>query len=184
MMKKEIAVGMEVGEAINDGEVNKNVTEIEDYSEEEQSHQVEEAEEEEESVQSNSTEIQQVDHMKQQFDCNNSGKLNEYVGCKIEHNQEEGWLKLTQPMLLQSFEDEFRVTKEGKAVTTPAALNTVLKEHAKLEQVSNEMKTQYCKGIGKFLHLMKWSRLEIMNVVHELTCFSSCTMEKHIQAMR
>ena len=101
--------------------------------------------------------LNEVDHMKQQFDCDDGGKLNEYVGCKIEHNQEEGWLKLTQPVLLQSFEDEFRVTKEGKAVMTLAALNTVLKEHAELEQVSNEMKTQYCKGISKFLHLMKWS---------------------------
>ena len=87
-------------------------------------------------------------------------------------------------MLLQSFEDEFRVTKEGKAVMTLAALNTVLKEHAELEQVSDEMKTQYCKGISKFLHLMKWSQLEIMNAVCELTGFSSCAMEKHIQAMR
>ena len=128
--------------------------------------------------------LNEVDHMKQQFDCNDGGELNEYIGCKIKHNREEGWLKLTQPVLLQSFEDEFGVTKEGKAVTTPAALNTVLKEHAELEQVSDEMKTQYHKGISKFLHLMKWSQPEIMNVVHELTCFSSCAMEKHIQAMR
>jgi hypothetical protein len=83
--------------------------------------------------------------------------MNEYVGCKIEQNQEEGWLKLMQPVLLQSLEDEFGVTKEGKAVMISAALNTVLKEHAELEQVSDEMKTQYHKGIGKFLHLMKWS---------------------------
>ena len=61
MTKKEIAVGIKVGEAVDDGEVNKNVIEIEEDSEEEQSHQVEEAEEEEESVQSNGTEIQEAD---------------------------------------------------------------------------------------------------------------------------
>ena len=42
------------------------------------------------------------------FDCDEVGKLNEYVGCKINFNQEEGWIKLTQPVLLQSFEDEFK----------------------------------------------------------------------------
>ena len=60
MMKKEIAVGIKVSEAVDDGEFNKNVIEIEEDSKEEQSHQAEEAEEEEESVQSNGTEIQEA----------------------------------------------------------------------------------------------------------------------------
>ena len=39
------------------------------------------------------------------FDCDEIGKLTEYIGCKIDRGN--GWMKLTQPVLLQSFEDEF-----------------------------------------------------------------------------
>jgi Reverse transcriptase (RNA-dependent DNA polymerase) len=36
------------------------------------------------------------------FECDEVGEMNEYVGCKIQHNQKGGWMKLTQPVLLQS----------------------------------------------------------------------------------
>jgi hypothetical protein len=45
--------------------------------------------------------------MGQIFDCEDAGIMNEYVGCKITRDLDEPSLRMTQPVLLQSFEDEF-----------------------------------------------------------------------------
>jgi hypothetical protein len=39
------------------------------------------------------------------FDCDKVGNMEEYVGCKLECNLEERWIKFTQPVLLQSYTD-------------------------------------------------------------------------------
>jgi hypothetical protein len=44
------------------------------------------------------------------FDCEDVGIMDEYVGCKIERDLEEPSLRMTQPVLLQSFENEFDLT--------------------------------------------------------------------------
>jgi hypothetical protein len=43
--------------------------------------------------------------MKELFDCDDVGDMNEYVRCKIEKGN--GTFKFTQPVMVQSFEDEF-----------------------------------------------------------------------------
>ena len=48
------------------------------------------------------------------FDCNDVGEVKEYVGCKIK--QVNGYLKFTQPVMLQSFEDKFKTTEEAKHI--------------------------------------------------------------------
>ena len=41
------------------------------------------------------------------FECEDVGDIVEYVGCKIDIDRETQTLKFTQPVLLQSYEDEF-----------------------------------------------------------------------------
>jgi hypothetical protein len=41
----------------------------------------------------------------------------EFVGYKIEYNRAEKWLRLTQPVLLQSFADEFQINDEQHPLT-------------------------------------------------------------------
>jgi hypothetical protein len=36
-----------------------------------------------------------------------------YVGCKIEHNREGRWMKMTQPVMIQSFADEFELPDDS-----------------------------------------------------------------------
>ena len=48
------------------------------------------------------------EQMKQQFDCDDVGKLTEYVGCRVDKNKNS--IKFTQPVLLHSFENEFGCT--------------------------------------------------------------------------
>jgi hypothetical protein len=47
--------------------------------------------------------------MHQFFACEDISKLKEYVGCKIERNKENKSLKISQPVIIQSFKDEFGV---------------------------------------------------------------------------
>jgi hypothetical protein len=71
--------------------------------------------------------IHAKEEMKKQFDCDEVVELAEYVGCKIDHNKEEGWIKLTQPILMQSYVDEFDLPK-GELPRTPATPGSVLKK--------------------------------------------------------
>ena len=50
--------------------------------------------------------------MKALFDCDNVGELKEYVGCKVENSGKR--IKLTQPVLMQSYEDEFDLPKKNQ----------------------------------------------------------------------
>jgi hypothetical protein len=43
--------------------------------------------------------------MTARFDCEEIGEVGEYAGCKVERNYEENSIKLTQPVMLQSFVD-------------------------------------------------------------------------------
>ena len=47
--------------------------------------------------------------MNRLFDTDNIGELKEYVECKLEWNRENRSLTFTQPVLLQSFSDEFDI---------------------------------------------------------------------------
>ena len=70
--------------------------------------------------------------MKKYFSLDEVGEVSEYVGCKVEYNKEEGYMKLTQPVLIQSFRDEFELPEiEYK---TPAAPNESLVEGPVLEE--------------------------------------------------
>ena len=55
--------------------------------------------------------------MMERFECNDVGELSKYIGCKVDKHKDS--IKLTQPVLLQSFKDKFQVT-ETKAPMTPA----------------------------------------------------------------
>ena len=92
------------------------------------------------------------------------------MGCKIDRNLEEGWIKLTQPVLIQSYTDEFDLP-EGETPKTPATPGSVLQRGEPNDHVSEKEQTTYRSGVGKLLHMMKWTRPEILNAVRELSRF-------------
>ena len=97
------------------------------------------------------------------IECDDFGEFNEYVGCKIERN--EGTMKFTQPVLLQSFKDEFNLPKYK--FDTPAEAGQVIGGVKEGEGVSEEEQSKFRSGVGKLLHMMRWSRPEIWNAVRE-----------------
>ena len=93
------------------------------------------------------------------FDCDDIGPLEEYVGCKVDRDIDNTSIKTTQPVLLQSYPDEYAIG-ESK-YTNPADPSTVLVKADKEAVVSKMMHTYYISGVGKLLHMTRWSRSEI-----------------------
>ena len=106
--------------------------------------------------------------------------MTEYIGCKIDRNK--NWMKLTQPVLVQSFEDKFDLST-AKSYITPGEPGKTLYSGKHEELVDATMQTKFRSGVGKLLHLMKWSRPEVMNSVRELSRFMTGATTAHMKAM-
>jgi len=121
--------------------------------------------------------------MMEHFECEEIGEMKEYIGCKIERNKEEGWMKLTQPVLMQSYKDEFTINDDGETPRTPATPGEVLQRGEKENEVSDDDQKTYRSGVGKLLYMMKWTRPDILNAVRELSRFMSGATMAHMGAM-
>jgi hypothetical protein len=114
------------------------------------------------------------------FALDEQGKLRKYVGCKIERSMNERWMKLTQPVMIQSFMEEFDLpdvtpflpATPGEVLTTEDGDPVGIKEAA-----------IHRKGTGKVLHMMKWSRHDILNRVREVSRFMSNPTNAHLQRL-
>ena len=120
--------------------------------------------------------------MRKHFTFDDGCELSEYVGCKIEWNKDERSMKLTQPVLLQSYVDEFELPDAN--FTTPAVAGEVLCIDEKDVPVNEEKQYLYRKGVGKLLHMMKWTRPDIINSVREMTGFYARATQKHFDRMK
>ena len=114
------------------------------------------------------------------FECEECGELNEYVGCKITRPNKDS-LKFTQPVLLQSFEDEFDLPK--RAVPTPARVGDVLTKANEEEVLPPKLQTVYRSGVGKMMHIMQYSLPSICNSVSDLARHMQQPADKHMKAM-
>ena len=87
------------------------------------------------------------------FNCDDVGEVKEYVGCKL--NWDEQSIKFTQPVLLQSFSDEFEIS--DKQPRTPSEAGSVLAPGNEGNKVGIKRHTYFRKGVGNFLHMIRWS---------------------------
>ena len=120
-----------------------------------------------------------VSEMEAVFDCDNIGEMNEYVGSQVKRDLEKKELKLLQPVILQSFTDEFGV-KPGN-VKTPAEARKVLVSEGKL--LDKEKHGKYRAGVGKLMYYSQNSRPDIANAVRELSRHVQAPTEDHYKAM-
>ena len=84
-------------------------------------------------------------------------------------------------MLLQSFKDEFSLP--NYTFDIPAIQGQVLQAVKEGEEVSPEVQREYRGGIGKLLHLMRWSRPDVWNAVREWARRMTSSCETHRKAM-
>ena len=126
---------------------------------------------------------QSKNDMMKLFDCDDIGELKEYVGCKVEYNKIKKTLKMTQPVMVQSFIDEFGVKTDGMKPRTPAIPGEVLMPGDDRNNLSYKEQKKYRSGVGKLLHMMRWSRPDIMNAVRETSKFMKQASLTHMVAM-
>ena len=115
------------------------------------------------------------------FKCDDVGEVKEYIGCKLEKNEEERSFKFIQLVLLQSLSNEFDTSE--KKHRTPAEAGTVLIQGSEGAKVGSKKHMYYRKGVGKLLHATRWSRPEIQNSVRELARQGSTPSEAHVKAL-
>lgn len=115
------------------------------------------------------------------FECDDIGDMNEYVGCKVDRS--DGSFKLTQPVMIQSFGDEFEIG-DVRATETPGAPGTILMPvDDDSAAVDEKWQTKFRSGLGKLLHMMRWSRPEIYNSVRDLSRHAQKCGVAHIKAL-
>ncbi|KAL7574402.1 hypothetical protein ACA910_008497 [Epithemia clementina (nom. ined.)] len=120
--------------------------------------------------------------MQEQFEYDDCGELNKYIGCKVDLNRQQRYIKLTQPVLIRSFNDEFELPNE--AHSTPSTPGEVLEPCQPEELLNPTDQKTYRSGVGKLLHLMKWSCPDILNSVRELSRYMKAAGHRHLKAMR
>jgi hypothetical protein len=118
--------------------------------------------------------------MKKEFDYDDQGELKEYIGCKVDCNMENGSIKLMQPVLMQSYEDEFDLPKDEQIPRTPAVPGQVLKS-GKLMKLQEQSK--YQSEVGKLMHMVNRSQPEMLNSVRELSHWMMTASAAHMKAM-
>jgi hypothetical protein len=109
--------------------------------------------------------------------------MDEYVGCKLEQEWEEHSIRFTQPVMIQSFKDEFDVL-EGSRFKTPAEPGSVLVKCEEENGLMNTLQTVYRSGTGKLLHMMRWSCPELLNPVRELLKHLKVAATAHLKALK
>ena len=103
------------------------------------------------------------------------------MGCKVDRNNIDGSIKFTQPVLLQSYKEEYDTS--DRKPNTPAEAGTVLVKADEKTKVNKEKHTYFQSGVGKLLHMTRWSRPEIQNAGRELARHGSTPAPAHIKAM-
>ena len=115
--------------------------------------------------------LQAVKDFTSLWDCKDLGELKEYVGCKVERT--ERTIRLTQPVKVQRFTDEFHCQEADggdKQPATPAPPGTVLEFNIETDEpLSNKQQTQFRSGVGVLLHMVRYSRPDSLNRVRELS---------------
>jgi len=124
------------------------------------------------------------------FDCDIVGNFNEYIGMKVDRNFKEGYIRLTQPVLIKSLEDEFLKAEdmqpfiENHDPWIPAEPNNILKKiEDPKESLGKRMMTRFRGGVGKLMHLMRWSRVEMINATRDLSRQNQGANEAHMKAL-
>jgi Reverse transcriptase (RNA-dependent DNA polymerase) len=121
--------------------------------------------------------------MMRQFECDNVGQVEEFLGNKIEIDHVLKATKFTQPVLLQSLKDKF-VLKKGK-VKLPVTAGSILSYKGEgVKYLGPEKQHDFWSGVGKLLHLSKWSRPDIKNSVQELSRGMTQATEEAYEAMQ
>jgi hypothetical protein len=126
-------------------------------------------------------------HLLPLFNCKDAGEMNKYVGCRIKRDLENGWIRLTQPVKIQKFVDEYGIDIISNQVpSTPAERGSVLKKEGIDDDddlLSPKDQARYRSATAVLLHMMRWSRAEVMNAVQDCSRYMQSARKSHNKAL-
>jgi hypothetical protein len=82
----------------------------------------------------------------------------------------------------QSFQDEFDIQDRNELPKTPGIPGKTLQLGDK-PTLGSERNTYFRSGVGKLMHLRRWIRPELSNVMRDLSRYNTNCSEDHIDAM-
>jgi hypothetical protein len=108
-----------------------------------------------------------------EFDIEDEGDLDDYLGVKIEKGIEDGTFKLSQPHLIESILEDLKLinhrTKPSKASDTPATFENKLQKDTTGEPL--DYPWEYWSVIGKMKFLKKSTQGDLAYSVHQCARF-------------
>jgi hypothetical protein len=104
-----------------------------------------------------------------EVDCDDSGEIKEFVGCKIAYNAEMRTL-----VLMQSYEDEFNIATGHEVPKTPGVPFKALQLGAE-PILQGERNTYFRSGVGKLMYMRRWSRLDLANALRDISRYNTNT---------
>jgi hypothetical protein len=126
--------------------------------------------------------MQRKKDLMQQFDCDDCGHLEEYVGNKIEYVSNDA-IQFVQTVLMQSYRDDFLLGK--RCYNTPAQLGTEFMKppEGSNQLLDNEGQSKLRLGIGKLLWHMQYSKPDILQAVCDLGRHMTHGDKSHMDTM-
>jgi hypothetical protein len=124
-------------------------------------------------------------HLLSLFNCNNVGEMKEYVGCRIDRDCENGWIRLMQPVKIQNFVDGYGIDIiSNRAPSTPAEAGSILKKVGIDDDdnlLSPKDQTRYRSATA--VHMMCWSQAEVINAVRDCSRYMQSAQKSHNMAV-
>ena len=111
------------------------------------------------------------------FDFNYVGEVKEHVGCKIIRDDEERNFNFKQPVLIQSFKDEYDLSQKNPK--NLAVASAILAQSHPNDKFDSERHTYFKSGGTTLIYISRYSRPEIKNSVQELTSQGSAPVKTH-----
>ena len=72
---------------------------------------------------------------------------------------------------------------DAKTPVIPADPETLLVKAEDKDKVNKKRQTYYRSGVGKLLYMVRWSRPDVQNAVHDVSRHGSAPVEAHVKAM-
>ena len=103
---------------------------------------------------------------------------------KIDKDGNDNMFKFTQPVMIQSFHDEFELGKEcAKIPTSPVDIGIVLVKTEDKDKVNQKRQTYYRSGVDKLLHMARWSRPDMQNAVRDVSRHGNAPVKAYVKEM-
>ena len=126
-----------------------------------------------------------IDELQQDFDLSDSGKLQWFLGCKVEQDISAGTVRLSQEKYYNDILKRFQMS-DANPVSTPMQVNAHLSSDdcPPLDKRDPEVVRNYQQCIGACMYLTVFTRLDCCFAVNQLARFMSNPGPSHVAAFR